>query len=81
MEYDPLNKSNSSFQAGAKILNLLLLYADLIFFHVQKMLKLTNAMFSLVSLRLTLLVNSKKNFLDSFVLIFSVFIKIISTFK
>ena len=33
-EYYPLSKSNSSFQAGAKILNLLLLYADLMFFHV-----------------------------------------------
>ena len=34
IEYDPSGKSNSSFQAGADILNLLLLYADLMFFHV-----------------------------------------------
>ena len=33
-EYDPSDKSNSSFQVGADILNLLLLYADLMFFHV-----------------------------------------------
>ena len=32
-EYDPSDKSNSSFQFGAEILNLSLLYADLIFFH------------------------------------------------
>ena len=31
-EYDPSDKSNSSFQGGAEILNLLLLYADLMFF-------------------------------------------------
>ena len=34
IEYDLSGKSNSSFQVGADILNLLLLYADLIFFHV-----------------------------------------------
>ena len=34
IEYDPSGKSNSSFQAGAEILNLLLLYADVIFFHI-----------------------------------------------
>ena len=28
IEYDPLGKSNSSFQVGAETLNLLLLYAD-----------------------------------------------------
>ena len=34
MEYDPSGKSNSSFQFGAKTLNLLLLYAYLMFFYV-----------------------------------------------
>ena len=34
IEYDPSGKSNSSFQVGADILNLLLLYADSIFFHL-----------------------------------------------
>ena len=34
IEYDPSGKSNSSFQVGADILNLLLFYADLTFFHV-----------------------------------------------
>ena len=34
IEYDTSGKTNSSFQAGADILNLLLLYADLMFFHV-----------------------------------------------
>ena len=34
IEYDPSGKSNSLFQVGAEILNLLLIYADLIFFHV-----------------------------------------------
>ena len=34
IEYDPSGKSNSSFQVGTDILNLLLLYADLMFFHV-----------------------------------------------
>ena len=33
-EYDPLGKSNLSFQVGAEILNLLLLYANLMFFYV-----------------------------------------------
>ena len=33
-EYDPSGKSNSSFQVGADILNLLLLFADLIFFYI-----------------------------------------------
>ena len=33
-EYDPSGNSNSSFQVGADVLNLLLLYADLMFFHV-----------------------------------------------
>ena len=33
IEYDLSGRSNSSFQVGADILNLLLLYADLIFFH------------------------------------------------
>ena len=32
-EYDPSDNSNSSFHAGADILNLLFLY-DFIFFHV-----------------------------------------------
>ena len=35
IEYNPLGKSNSSFQLGAETLNLLLLYVDLKFFHVQ----------------------------------------------
>ena len=34
IEYDPSGKSNSLFQVGAEFLNLLLLYADVIFFHV-----------------------------------------------
>ena len=34
IEYYPSGKSNSSFQVGAEILNLLLLYANLMFFHV-----------------------------------------------
>ena len=34
IEYDPSGKSNSSFQVGADILNLLLLYVDLMFFYV-----------------------------------------------
>ena len=34
IEYDPSSKSNSSFQVGAEILNLLLLYDDLMFFYV-----------------------------------------------
>ena len=34
IEYVPPGKSNSSFQVAAKMLNLLLLYADLMFFHV-----------------------------------------------
>ena len=34
IEYDPSVKLNSSFQIGAEILNLLLLYADLMVFHV-----------------------------------------------
>ena len=34
IEYYPSGKSNLSFQVGAEIINLLLLYADLIFFHV-----------------------------------------------
>ena len=34
IEYDPSGKSNLSFQVGANILNLLLLYADVMFFHV-----------------------------------------------
>ena len=33
-EYDPSGKSNSSFQVGADILNLLLLFEDLIFFYI-----------------------------------------------
>ena len=33
-EYDPSSRSNLSFQAGGEILNSLLLYADLMFFHV-----------------------------------------------
>ena len=34
IEYDPSGKSNSSFQFGAENLSSLLLYADLMFFHV-----------------------------------------------
>ena len=34
IEYDPSGKSNSLFQAGAEIFNLLLLYVGLMFFHV-----------------------------------------------
>ena len=33
IEYNPSGKSNSSFHVGAEILKLLLLYADLMFFH------------------------------------------------
>ena len=33
-EYDPSGKSSSSFQVGVEILNLLFLYADLMFFYV-----------------------------------------------
>ena len=35
IEYNPLGKSNSSFQVGAETLNLLLLNVDLKFFHVE----------------------------------------------
>ena len=34
MEYDPSGKSNPSFQVRIDILNLLWLYADLMFFHM-----------------------------------------------
>ena len=34
IEYDPSGKLNLSFQFGAETLNLLLLYADLMFFYV-----------------------------------------------
>ena len=34
IEYDQSGKSNSSFQVEAEILNLLLLYGDLMFFYV-----------------------------------------------
>ena len=34
IEYDPSGKSALSFQVGAEILHLLLLYADLMFSHV-----------------------------------------------
>ena len=34
IEHDPSGKWNSSFQAGAENLNLLLLYADLMFLHL-----------------------------------------------
>ena len=34
IEYDLSGKSNLSFQIQAEILNLLVLYADLMFFHV-----------------------------------------------
>ena len=34
IESEPSDKSKVSFQVGAKSLNLLLLYADLMFFHV-----------------------------------------------
>ena len=34
IEHDPSGKSNSSFQVAAEILNLLLFYPDLMFFHV-----------------------------------------------
>ena len=34
IEYDPSGKSKVSFQVGAEILNLLLLYVDLMFLHV-----------------------------------------------
>ena len=33
-EYEPLDKSNSSFQGGADILNWLLLYGALMFFDI-----------------------------------------------
>ena len=42
IEYDPSGKLNSSFQIGAEILNLLLLYADLLLLYVFK---LANAIF------------------------------------
>ena len=35
IEYDLSVKSNSSFQVRADVLNLLLLYEDLMFFHLQ----------------------------------------------
>ena len=36
IEYDPSCKSNLSFQIGADILNLLLLYADVLFYmHIK----------------------------------------------
>ena len=35
IEYDPSGKSNLLFHVGADFLNLLLLYADLMFFQVQ----------------------------------------------
>ena len=34
IEYHASGKSNLSYQVGAEILNLLLLYANLMFFHV-----------------------------------------------
>ena len=34
IEYDPSDKPSLSFRVGADILNLLLLYADLMSFHV-----------------------------------------------
>ena len=34
IECDPSGKLNSSFQVGVEILNVLLLYADLVFYHV-----------------------------------------------
>ena len=34
VEYDATRKSNLSFQVGAEILNLSLLYADLMFYHM-----------------------------------------------
>ena len=34
VEYDPSGKSNLLFEVGAEILNLLLLYADFMFFQV-----------------------------------------------
>ena len=34
IEYYPSGKSNSLFDVAADVLNLLLLYADLMFFHV-----------------------------------------------
>ena len=34
IEYDPSGKQNLKFQVGAEILNLLLLYVDLMFFQV-----------------------------------------------
>ena len=35
IEYDPSGKLNSSIQVGAETWNLLLLYADLTFFHEE----------------------------------------------
>ena len=61
IEYDPSGNSNSSFQVGAKTLNLLLLYANLMFFHTQSILRLANAMFLLGSLRLSLPANVNLN--------------------
>ena len=60
-EYDPSGKSNSSFQVGAEILNILLLYADLIFIHMPQILNLASAIFLLGTLRLSLSVNVNLN--------------------
>ena len=55
IEQEPSGKPNSSFQVGADLLNLLLFYADLMFFQVLQILKLTNPMFLLFGfLRLSL---------------------------
>ena len=58
IEYDPSGKLNSSFQIGAEILNLLLLYADLLLLYVFK---LANAIFLLGSLRVSLSANVNLN--------------------
>ena len=58
IEYDPSGKLNSSFQIGAEILNLLLLYADLLLLYVFK---LANAIFLWGSLRLSLSANVNLN--------------------
>ena len=59
VEYAPSGKSNLSFQAGAEILNLLLLYVDVMFFHVY--IKLVNAIFLLRFLRLSLSASDNLN--------------------
>ena len=66
-EDNPSGRSNWSFQVQADISNLFFFYADLIFFHLWKMLELANAIFLLASLRVTLSANLNLNLWDSLV--------------